>query len=258
MLLAVDVGNTHTVLGAFEGANLIMDWRVSTDHARTSDELGIITESLFAQIELAPHNFNGVIIASVVPPLHRMLTHWSRSYLRQDPLWVDNYRITGMPVLYDNPNEVGADRIVNAVAAYHAYPQKLIVVDFGTATTFDVVSEKGEYMGGAITPGISISCEALFQKASRLPRVEIEGEPGKAIATNTMDSMHSGIIYGYAGMVDGVVRVIQRELGGGAKVIATGGLAPSISPHSECVELVDEMLTLRGLYLIYQRNFKSQ
>lgn len=254
MLLAVDVGNTNTVLGAFDGQQLVMDWRIGTDHSRTSDEFGIITENLFAQMQLAPHNFAGVIIASVVPPLQRTLHRWSRSYLRQDPVWVDNHTITGMPVLYDNPLEVGADRIVNAVAAFHEFPQKLIVVDFGTATTFDVVSDKGEYLGGAITPGISISCDALFHKASRLPRVEIEGEPGKAIATNTMDSMHAGIIYGYAGMVDGVVRVMQKELGGGAKVVATGGLAASIAPHTEAIEVVDDLLTLKGLYLLYHLN----
>ncbi len=254
MLLAVDVGNTNTVLGAFDGPRLVMDWRIGTDHGRTSDEFGIITESLFAQMQLAPHNFDGVIIASVVPPLHQTLDRWSRSYLRQDPLWVDENVSTGMPVLYDNPREVGSDRIVNAVAAYSEFPQKLIVVDFGTATTFDVVSGKGEYMGGAITPGIRISCDALFHKASRLPRVEIEGAPGKAIATNTMNSMHAGIIYGYAGMVDGVVKVMQKELGGGAKVLATGGLASSIAPHTESIEVVDDLLTLKGLYLIYQLN----
>lgn len=257
MLLAVDIGNSNTVLGAFEGPKLVMDWRIGTDHSRTSDEFGIITESLFSQMQLTPRDFDGVIIASVVPPLHRTLDRWCRSYLRQDPVWMNEHTITGMPILYDNPMEVGADRVVNAVAAYHEYPQKLIVVDFGTATTFDVVSDKGEYMGGAITPGISISCDALFHKASRLPRVEVEGQPGKAIATNTMDSMHAGIIYGYAGMVDGVVKVMQKELGGGAKVIATGGLAASIAPHTESIELVDDLLTLKGLYLLYQMNSKK-
>ncbi|MDR1398290.1 MAG: type III pantothenate kinase [Desulfarculales bacterium] len=254
MLLAVDVGNTNMVLGIFEGSNLLMHWRLSTDHGRTCDEMGIITESLFAQLQMAPHNFNGVIIASVVPPMHRSLEQWSRIYLRQDPLWVTKGVKTGMPVRYDNPLEVGADRIVNAVAAYNAYRQRLIVVDFGTATTFDVVSDKGEYLGGAITPGIIISCEALFQKASRLPRVEIDGQPKRAIATNTMDSMHAGIIYGYAGMVDGLVRVIQNELGGGAKVVATGGIAPAISPHTSSIDEVDDLLTLKGLYFIYHLN----
>ena len=254
MLLAVDVGNTNMVLGVFEGSRLVMDWRISTNHNLTSDEMGILTEALFAQMQLAPHNFDGVIIASVVPPMQKTLERWSRSYLRQDALWVSHKLKTGMPVLYDNPLEVGADRIVNAVAAYHEYPQKLIVVDFGTATTFDVVSEKGEYLGGAITPGISISCEALFQKASRLPRIEIEGQPKKAIATNTMDSMHAGIIYGYAGLVDGLVRKIQNEMDGGAMVLATGGIAPAISPHTETIDGVDDLLTLKGLYLLYNLN----
>jgi type III pantothenate kinase len=258
MILAIDVGNTNTVLGVFDGADMVMDWRICTEHNRTSDELGIITESLFAQMRMTPHNFEGVVIASVVPPLHRTLELWSRAYLRQAPLWVHDYTVTEMKVLYDNPKEVGPDRIVNAVAAYHEFPQSLIIVDFGTATTFDVVSARGEYLGGAITPGINISCEALFHKASRLSRVEIDGEPGKAIATNTRGAMHSGIIYGYAGMVDGLVRVIKRELGGTAKVIATGGLAKIIAPYTESIEITDELLTLKGLYLIYQQARAAQ
>jgi type III pantothenate kinase len=171
---------------------------------------------------------------------------------------VQDHTITNMKVLYDNPKEVGPDRIVNAVAAYHEFHQSLIIVDFGTATTFDVVSAQGEYLGGAITPGISISCEALFHKASRLSRVEIDGEPGTAIATNTRGAMLSGIIYGYAGLVDGLVRVITKELGQKAKVIATGGLARTIAPYTESIEITDELLTLKGLHLMYQYARASQ
>jgi type III pantothenate kinase len=254
MLLAIDVGNTNTVLGVFSGERLVADWRVRTERERTRDELGILLSNLFAASPVPMGSIDGVIISSVVPPMNNTLIDFCRRYFDLQPLFVGPGIKTGMPILYDNPREVGADRIVNAVAAYDRFPQDLIVVDFGTATTFDCISSDGKYLGGAIAPGIVISCEALFQRASKLPRVEIFTKPKSAVAKDTISSMNAGIIFGYAGLVDGLVRAINKERGLDSKVLATGGLAGIIATQSETIEVVDELLTLRGLYILFHRN----
>lgn len=254
MLLAIDVGNTNTVLGVFSGDTLTADWRVRTERERTRDELGVLLKSLFASSPVPMGSIDGVIISSVVPPMNATLTEFCRRYFDLTPLFVGPGIKTGMPILYDNPREVGADRIVNAVAAYDRFPTDLVVVDFGTATTFDCISADGKYLGGAIAPGIVISCEALFQRASKLPRVEIFSRPKSVVAKDTIGSMNAGIIYGYSGLVDGIVRAINAERGIKCKVVATGGLAGIIAAHSSTIEEVDDLLTLRGLHLLYQRN----
>ncbi len=224
MLLTLDVGNTNTVLGVFRGKELVAHWRLTTARDQTVDEYGILTRDLFTLAELEPKGINGVIISSVVPPLNRTLAEMSRKYLNQKPLFVEPGVKTGMAILVDNPLEVGADRIVNGVAAFERYGGPCIVVDFGTATTFDVISAKCEYLGGAIAPGLGISAEALFSRAARLPRVEIK-DPGKVIGTNTVAHMQSGLYYGTVDMIDGVLSRMKAELGTPAKVIATGGYA---------------------------------
>ncbi|MBI4797531.1 MAG: type III pantothenate kinase [Desulfarculus sp.] len=254
MLLAIDVGNTNTVLGVFQGERLVADWRVRTERERTRDELGVLLSNLFAASPVPMGSIDGVIISSVVPPMNNTLSDFCRRYFDLTPLFVGPGIKTGMPILYDNPREVGADRIVNAVAAYESFPQDLIVVDFGTATTFDCISQDGKYLGGAIAPGIVISCEALFQRASKLPRVEIFTRPKSAVAKDTISSMNAGIIFGYAGLVDGLVGAINKERGVKSKVLATGGLAGIIASQSSTIEEVDELLTLRGLYILYNRN----
>ncbi|MCA1988582.1 MAG: type III pantothenate kinase [Desulfarculus sp.] len=254
MLLAIDVGNTNTVLGVFSGDTLAADWRVRTERERTRDELGVLLKALFASSPVPMGSIDGVIISSVVPPMNATLTEFCRRYFDLTPLFVGPGIKTGMPILYDNPREVGADRIVNAVAAHDRFPTDLVVVDFGTATTFDCISADGKYLGGAIAPGIVISCEALFQRASKLPRVEIFSRPKSVVAKDTIGSMNAGIIFGYSGLVDGIVRAINAERGIKSKVVATGGLAGIIAAHSATIEEVDDLLTLRGLYLLYQRN----
>lgn len=254
MLLAIDVGNTHTVLGVFYEEELVAHWRVRTEQERTGDELGVLISNLFATSPVAMGSIDGVIVSSVVPPVNPHLHDLCRRYFGLDPLFVGPGIKTGMPILYDNPKEVGADRIVNAVAAHHQFPTDLIVVDFGTATTFDCVSARGEYLGGAIAPGVLISCEALFQRASKLPRVEIFARPKAAVAKDTIGAMNAGIIYGYAGLVDGIVEAINRERGVECMVLATGGLAPVIAAYSRTIREVDELLTLKGLRLLYLRN----
>jgi type III pantothenate kinase len=254
MLLAVDVGNTHTVMGVFNEDRLVAHWRVRTERERTSDELGVLFSNLFATSPVAMGSIEGAIIASVVPPLNNTVDELCRRYFGLRPLFVGPGIKTGMPILYDNPKEVGADRIVNAVAAYDRFKDDLIVVDFGTATTFDCISAKGEYLGGAIAPGVMISCEALFQRASKLPRVEIFSQPRGAVAKDTISAMNAGIIYGYAGMVDGVVEAVNAERGVKCKVVATGGLAKVIAPKSRAIQEVDELLTLLGLRILFLRN----
>ncbi|MFH1058138.1 MAG: type III pantothenate kinase [Pseudomonadota bacterium] len=254
MLLAIDVGNTNTVLGVFSEGELVADWRVRTERERTRDELGVLLKALFASSPVPMGAIDGVIISSVVPPMNATLGDFCRRYFSQTPLFVGPGIKTGMPILYDNPREVGADRIVNAVAAYERFPCDLVVVDFGTATTFDCISADGKYLGGAIAPGIVISCEALFQKASKLPRVEIFSRPKSVVAKDTISSMNAGIIFGYAGLVDGIVGAINHERGVRCKVVATGGLAGIIAAHSNFIEEVDDLLTLRGLHLLFQRN----
>lgn len=254
MLVVMDVGNTNTVIGVYEGDQLLSDWRIRTEKEATIDELGIMLRNLFQAQGLKLTAGIEVIISCVVPPMVNTLEGFAQRYLKVRPLWVGPGIKTGMPIHYDNPREVGADRIVNAVAAYEQVHGSVIIVDFGTATTFDVVSGQGEYLGGVIAPGVMISCEALFLKASKLPRVEIFAKPKSIIAKDTISSMNAGIIYGYVGLVDGIVSRIKEALGDKPKVIATGGLACLIATETKSIDAVDDYLTLKGLKIIYDRN----
>ena len=250
MLLVIDVGNTNIVMGVFEDDQLVANWRVRTEYNTTEDEFNVLAAGLFSHGGLQFKQIQKTIISSVVPPMVTILNNFSRKYLGHSPQWINAKSYPGMPILYNNPNEVGADRIVNGVAAYHRYRTSLIVIDFGTATTFDVISEKGEYLGGAISPGIGIAAEALFAKASKLPRVEIFNRPDTVIGKDTIGSLQSGIIFGYAGLVDGMVQRIRAELHAPAKVIATGGLAPLMQDVATTIEAVESDLTLDGLKII--------
>ena len=246
MLLVLDVGNTNTVLGVFEipageSSRLIAHWRVSTTKTQTVDEYGVLFRNLFAMNGLEVTAVKGTVISSVVPPLDSTLREVCERYFHSQPLFIEPGVKTGMPVHYDNPAEVGADRIVNSVAAFEKYGGPCIIVDFGTATTFDVVSKKGEYLGGVITPGIGISADALFSRTARLPRVDVR-KPPRVLATNTVNSVQSGLYYGYIGLIDGILERLLAEMGDKVAVVATGGLAPLMGEGSKYIEKVDDLL----------------
>jgi type III pantothenate kinase len=253
LLLTIDAGNSNTVFGVHDGAELRAHWRLTTRREQTADEYGVLVRNLFSGSGVQPGQIEGVALASVVPPLTPVLIELSREYLRQEPLVVEPGVKTGMPILYEPPSDVGADRIVNGVAALAQYGGPVVVVDFGTATTFDVVTRKGEYAGGVICPGIGISADALFQRAARLPRVDVRN-PGKVIGRSTVGSIQAGLYYGYAAMVEGIIARIRGELGEPAKVVATGGLAEALAADMPSLEAVDPVLTLTGLRLIWERN----
>ena len=254
MLLVVDVGNTNIVLGVYDGQELKGHWRISTDRVRTTDEYGVLIMNLFLHDKtIDADDIDGVIISSVVPPLMPTLERVSRRYFKVEPIVIGPGTKTGMAIKYDNPREVGADRIVNAVAAYEQYGGPLIIIDFGTATTYCAVLENGDYIGGVITPGVMLSAEALFQRAAKLPRIEVK-DPGQVINRNTVQSMQSGMFYGYVGQVEGLVARMKAEMPEGVQVVATGGLAPLISAATDCIDHVEPMLTLEGLRLLYEKN----
>ena len=256
MLLAIDVGNTNIVLGVFDKTTLVRSWRLQTLRDRTSDELGLLVDGLFAQSALDRAQVRGIIVASVVPPLTGTMQTMIERYFGLPVLIADPATNTGMPILYDNPAEVGADRIVNAIAAWEQFGRNgrpLIVCDFGTATTLDAVSAAGEYLGGAICPGVTISADALFQRAARLPRIDVR-KPARVIGRTTVGAMESGLFYGYVGMVEGLVTRMDAELGGSSICVATGGLATVIAPETTLINHVDVDLTLQGLRIVWERN----
>lgn len=262
MLLAFDVGNSNIVLGLFKDGKLITNWRIETDNNKSADEYGMLVNQLFQYEGLKTSDVKDVIISTVVPSVLYTLQHLSMKYFNKRAITVESGVKTGLIVKYDNPKQVGSDRIVNAVAAYHKYGGPLIIIDFGTATTFCAVTEKAEYLGGTIAPGLKISSEALFEKTSKLPKVELE-EPGHTICKNTIQSMQSGLVYGHMGMVDYIVRTMKKELeaitesGKPVTVVATGGLSAMINDGVDCIDYVDKMLTLEGLEIIYQKNKKT-
>lgn len=250
----IDIGNTNTVLGIYEGQNLKHNWRLETKTRQSADEYGILARNLFALCGVKSEKISDIVIASVVPTLNSTLQNMSIKYFKIDPLFVEPGVKTGMPILYDNPSDVGADRIVNAVAAFDKYGGPCIVVDFGTATTFDAISKNGEYLGGIISPGPTISAEALFMSTARLPRVEVK-IPSKVIGTSTVSSIQSGLYYGYIGLVDGVLeKMVETLESSTVTVVATGGQAAIFGAATKYIHQVDSHLTLEGLRLIYQRN----
>lgn len=260
MLLAIDVGNTNIVLGVFDGDALVHSWRLQTIRERTSDELGLLVDGLFAHAGTERARIDGVVLGSVVPPLTSTIRSMVERYFSVSALTIEPGVNTGMPILYETPSEVGADRIVNAIAAQEKYgrgaARPIIVVDFGTATTLDAISARGEYLGGAICPGVQISADALFQRAARLPRIDVR-KPPRVVGRTTVGAMESGLFYGYVGMVEGLVRRMDNELGGNAICIATGGLASVIAPETTLIHHVDGDLTLHGLRLVWERNRRT-
>jgi len=250
MLFVIDVGNTNIVLGVYSGKALLKSWRVRTERNTTEDEFNILVANLFSGSGFQIDDIEKTLVSCVVPPMVTILDSFCRKYLGHAPRWVDAKSYHHMPILISNPAELGADRIVNAVAAYDKYKTSLVVIDFGTATTFDAITQDGAYLGGAISPGISISSEALFLKASKLPRIEIYEPPGHVIGKDTGQSLQAGIIFGYAGLVDGIVARMKAEMKSNPKIIATGGLAPLISHVSDTIEVVEPDLTLEGLRII--------
>lgn len=257
MLLAIDVGNTNIVLGVFDGTRLVRSWRLLTLRERTADEIGLMVTGLFAHERLDLGSIGGIVMASVVPPLTPIMEGMTRRYFGRDALLVDPVSNAGMPILYRNPSEVGADRIANSLAAYELYGRSsglpLIVADLGTATTFDAVTANGEYLGGVICPGPQIAAEALFQRAARLPRVDVR-KPPSVIGQSTVGAIESGLFYGYLGMVEGLIRRMSEELGGRTICVATGGLAHLMAPETSLIEHVDVDLTLHGLRFVWERN----
>jgi type III pantothenate kinase len=253
MLLTIDIGNTNILVGAFQQDKLVADWRLRTIRDATRDECVLTLSNIFSLNRLSAEDIKGIIIACVVPPLLPVFVEACRKIVGLKPLVLGPGVKSGMPIHYDNPRDVGADRVANAVAAYEKCKTSVIVVDFGTATTFDYVSPQGEYKGGVISPGIAISLEALFQRAARLPKIELQ-RPKSVVGKSTVASMQSGILFGYVGLVDEIVNRIKAEVGADPQVIATGGLAPFIVPESKTIDSVEEFLTLEGLKIIYQRN----
>lgn len=256
MIFVFDVGNTNTVLGVYDGEELTHHWRIETNRNKTNDEYGMLIKSLFDFTDLALSDISGIIISSVVPPIMFALEKMCIRYFNLKPLVVGPGVKTGLNIKYDNPKEVGADRIVNAVAAIHKYGSPLIIVDFGTATTYCYITEDKQYLGGAIAPGIGISTEALYTRAAKLPRIEID-RPEGVIGRNTVSAMQSGILYGYVGQVEGLVNRMKNESKQDPTVIATGGLASLIARESSVIDIVDPFLTLKGLQLIYKRNMEN-
>jgi type III pantothenate kinase len=255
MLLAADIGNSQTVFGLFDNGELRADWRISTRRQITSDELGVLLRSLFAEADLDHESVDGIIVSSVVPHLNGVFTTTSKRYFSCEPMFVGPGIKSGMPILYENPHEVGADRIVNSVAAIARYGAPVIVLDFGTATTFDVVGPGGEYLGGVIAPGPGVSAEALFDKAARLHHVDVRA-PQRVIGRSTEQSMQSGLFFGYVALVEGMVRRIRAELNVDAPVVATGGLASVFEPELTFLQEVNPQLTLEGLWLLWEKNRK--
>ena len=253
MLLAVDTGNSHSVIGLFEGPTRRAHWRIATRKEMTSDELGVLLLALLREAGIEAGEVDAMIVSSVVPDLNADLDRTGRRYFDVEPLFVGPGIKTGLPILYDNPREVGADRIVNAVAAIERFGAPVVVLDFGTATTIDVVNEAGEYLGGVITPGIGVSAEALFQRAARLSRVDVR-RPQRVIGRNTAESVQAGLFFGYASMVEGLVARVREEMGCDAPVVSTGGLAEVFQEALTCLEAVDQGLTLEGLRLIWEKN----
>ena len=253
MLLVIDVGNTNLVVGVYEGKTLVQHWRMATDRSRTTDEYDVTMMNLFLLSQMSPQDVKCAIISSVVPPLNPVLERVCERYFHAKPLVVGPGIKTGISIQCDNPREVGADRIVNAVAAYERFGGPIIVIDFGTATTFCAINDKGMYLGGAIAPGMGIATEALFERAAKLPRIAIK-KTDQVICKNTVASMQAGVLYGYVGLVEGLVTRMKKELSMDAKVIATGGLAPIIAGETACIDHIERMLTLEGLRLIYEKN----